>query len=78
MTFIEFLNSGLDAAEAHMAAMTAAPPDEWEAWLGRQPEALTWHFCTALLERAHAALDRDPRHALALTTFVRDRRLRRS
>lgn len=69
-SFIEFLNSGLDAAAAHVADMTAAPPDEWEAWLGRQPEALTWHFCTALLERAHAALDRDPRHALALTTFV--------
>jgi tetratricopeptide (TPR) repeat protein len=65
-----WLNSGLEAAKRDSAAMLERPPQEWKAWIDEHPDALTYHFINALLDRSALARDRKPAEAVALTSLL--------
>lgn len=69
-SFVEWLESGRPAADALSAELLAIPEPRWDEWWRHTPAARTPQVVLRLLDAAYGELHRDPRRALALTTFI--------
>lgn len=71
-SLLRWFNAGHDEARRDLAEMLAGSRESWADWITQRPEALTYQFALAVLERSAEARDRDPSEAVALTAFLID------
>jgi len=68
--FVDFLNESLYTGRASAGKLLELPPEQWEAWWSKLPEAQWYATLNALVEQAENRLDTDGSSALLLTELI--------
>jgi tetratricopeptide (TPR) repeat protein len=71
--FLQFLNREADAGQTAMQTLRDKPVTAWAPYFAVRPGWWSYGVFRAMLSYAREMFDRDPRVALAITTFVSER-----